>query len=162
MESSREIAPTPELRSSVEAFWLREGNTGGITMKMKKITPILVVDEIEPSLRLWVDRLGFQKVVEVPEGDRLGFVILAGDGVELMLQTRESIANEVEKDDLPAAMKPAPGRSTLYIDVEDLDGLRERVAGFEVLVADRQTSYGARELWLKEPGGNLIGFAVSR
>jgi hypothetical protein len=85
-------------------------------MKMTKITPILVVDEIEPSLRLWVDRLGMQKVVEVPEGDRLGFVILAGDGLELMLQTRESIEKEVERDGLPAAMKPAQGRSTLYIE----------------------------------------------
>lgn len=129
---------------------------------MKKITPILVVDEIEPSLRLWVDRLGLKKVVEVPEGDRLGFVILAGEGIELMIQTRESIEKEVERDGLPAAMKPTPGRSTLYIDVADLDELREKVAGFEVLVRDRQTSYGARELWLREPGGNLIGFAVSQ
>ncbi len=128
---------------------------------MKKITPILVVDEIEPSLSLWVDRLGMQKVAEVPEGDRLGFVILAGDGIELMIQTRESIEKEVERDGLPAAMKPAPGRSTLYIDVPDLDELREKVAGFEVLVPERQTSYGARELWLREPGGNLIGFAMS-
>ncbi len=127
---------------------------------MKKITPILIVDEIEPSLRLWVDRLGMQKVVEVPEGDRLGFVILAGEGVELMLQTRESIEKEVERDGLPAAMKPAPGRTTLYIDVPDLDALREKVAGFDVLLPDRQTSYGARELWLREPGGNLIGFAM--
>ena len=41
-----------------------------------KITPILVVEEIEPSLKFWVDKLGFAKTVEVPEGDKLGFVIL--------------------------------------------------------------------------------------
>jgi hypothetical protein len=129
---------------------------------LKKITPILVVDEIEPSLPLWVDRLGLQKVVEMPEGDRLGFVILVGDGLELMIQTRESIEKEVEHDGLPAALKPAPGRSTLYIDVADLDELREKVAGFEVLVADRQTSYGRRELWLLEPGGNLVAFSAAQ
>ncbi|HEV8577757.1 MAG TPA: VOC family protein [Thermoanaerobaculia bacterium] len=129
---------------------------------IKKVTPILIVNEIEPSLRLWVDRLGFQKVVEVPEGDRLGFVILAGEGIELMYQTRESVENEVKHDGLPATMKPAPGRSVLYIDVADLGELREKVAGFEVILPDRKTSYGARELWLVEPGGHLVAFAVSQ
>lgn len=129
---------------------------------LKKITPILVVDQIEPSLPLWVDRLGLQKVAEMPEGDRLGFVILVGDGIELMIQTRESIENEVKHDGLPAALKPVPGRSTLYIDVANLDELREKVAGFEILVADRQTSYGRRELWLREPGGNLVAFSAAQ
>jgi hypothetical protein len=129
---------------------------------LKKITPILIVDEIEPCLPLWVDRLGLQKVVEMPEGDRLGFVILAGEGIELMIQTRESIENEVKHDGLPAAMKPAPGRSTLYLDVDDLDALREKVAGFDVLLPDRRTSYGRRELWLLEPGGNLVAFSAAQ
>ena len=50
-----------------------------------KITAVLVVEEIEKSLRFWVDRMGYQKTVEVPEGDRLGFVILANCGAELMM-----------------------------------------------------------------------------
>jgi len=37
-------------------------------ISMKKLTPILLVKEIEPSLPFWVDRLGFKKTVEVPEG----------------------------------------------------------------------------------------------
>ncbi len=126
---------------------------------MNKITPILVVDEIEPSLRLWVDRLGFEKTAEMMDGERLGFVILARKGVEIMYQTRESIRKEVERDGLPAAMRPEGGRSTLYIDVADLGELRKKVAGFEVLISDRETPYGARELWLREPGGHLVGFA---
>jgi len=44
-----------------------------------KITPVLVVEEIEPCLPFWVDRLGFQNVAQVPEGDSLGFVILVRD-----------------------------------------------------------------------------------
>ena len=38
------------------------------------ITPVLYCDAIEPALPFWVDQLGFTKVVEVPEGDKLGFV----------------------------------------------------------------------------------------
>jgi len=40
-----------------------------------------------------------------------------------------------------------------------LDEIREKLQGFHVLVPYRKTAYGAEELWLKEPGGNLIGFA---
>jgi len=127
---------------------------------MKKVTPILVVEEIEPSLRLWVDRLGFQKTAEVPEGEKLGFVILARDGLEIMYQSRLSIEREVEREGLPQAMKAAPGGSTLFIEVSDLDEIRRKVEGFDVLVPHRETSYGAHELWLREPGGHLIGFAA--
>jgi hypothetical protein len=56
---------------------------------IKKLTPVLMVDAIEPCLPLWVDRLGWNKTVEVPEGDRLGFVILEKDGAEVMYQTWE-------------------------------------------------------------------------
>ena len=53
-------------------------------------TPVLIVEEIEKSLPFWVDRLGFQKPVEVPDGDRLGFAILVNDGAEVMFQTRKT------------------------------------------------------------------------
>ena len=56
-----------------------------------KITPVLVVEEIEPCLPFWVERMGFQNVAEVPDGDRIGFVMLVRDGVELMLISDESV-----------------------------------------------------------------------
>ena len=49
-----------------------------------------MVDRIEASLPFWIDRMGFAKTVEVPEGDHLGFVILVEGEGELMLQTIES------------------------------------------------------------------------
>ena len=36
---------------------------------MKKVTPVLYVEEIEPALPFWMDRLGFEKTAEVPHGD---------------------------------------------------------------------------------------------
>ncbi len=55
-----------------------------------KLTPVLILDEIESSLPFWAGRMGFDKVAEVPEGDRLGFVILSSGNAELMLQTLEA------------------------------------------------------------------------
>ena len=42
------------------------------SMNVKRITPVLLVKEIEPVIPFWVDRLGFTKTIEVPEGNKLG------------------------------------------------------------------------------------------
>ena len=120
-----------------------------------KITPILIVDEIEPSLNFWVSKLGFEKTVEVPEGDKLGFVILQKEGAEVMLQTRSS----VRKDAGSAAEAIFTG-SNLYIEVDSFPDALERVKGAEVVVPERTTFYGMREIWVREPGRNVLGFAA--
>lgn len=127
---------------------------------IRRVTPVLIVDRIEPALALWVDRLGFEKTAEVPEGDHLGFVILSRDGLEIMYQTRQSVAAEIETADLPRALLPPAGSQTaLFCEVEDLEEIRQKLQGFEILLSYRKTSYGAEELWLREPGGHVIGFA---
>ena len=68
-----------------------------------KNTPVLMVDEIEKSLPFWIDRMGFTKTVDVPEGDRLGFAILVKDGAELMLQSIESVRARTGPSSCPAA-----------------------------------------------------------
>src|SRR5208282_3778475 len=121
-----------------------------------KITPILIVDEIEPSLDFWVTKLGFEKTVEVPEGAKLGFVILQKEGAEVMLQSRAS----VRKDGGSAANDILASGSHLYIEVDNFGDALERVKGAEVLVAERTTFYGMREIWVREPGRNVVGFAA--
>jgi uncharacterized glyoxalase superfamily protein PhnB len=129
---------------------------------MKKLTPILVVDEIEPCLSFWIDRLGFEKTIEVPEGDKLGFVALVRDGKEIMYQTQTSIAKEVDTAGLPEIMKSAKGTSVLFIEVASLAEIQKKVEGLELLIPYRETFYGSKELWLQEPGGHIIGFAEMR
>ena len=122
---------------------------------MKKLTPILIVEEIEPVLPFWVERLGFEKTVEVPEGDKLGFVILNKGPVEVMYQTHASIRN-----DAPALLDMmAKGGSVLFFEVESIDEIENALAGIEPLVPRRQTFYGATEICVQDPAGNIIGFA---
>ena len=120
---------------------------------MKRMTPVLIVDEIEPCLELLVERLGFEKTAEVPEGNRLGFVILKNGPVEVMYQSRASVQN-----DIPALAKDTY-RTSLFIEVEDLEAVMPKLKGFEVVVPDRTTFYGAREYAVREPGGNIVCFA---
>ena len=122
---------------------------------MKKCTPVMVVDAIEPCLAFWVERLGFAKTAEVPHGDRLGFVMLNRGGVELMYQTRASIA----ADDPTVGREPFRGHTPLFIEVDDLAAVQSALAGAEVLIAERKTFYGATETAVRGPDGQVITFA---
>jgi len=61
------------------------------SMNVKRITAVLLVKEIEPVIPFWVDRLGFIKTIEVPEGNKLGFVAFQKGAVEVMYQTYSSV-----------------------------------------------------------------------
>jgi uncharacterized glyoxalase superfamily protein PhnB len=121
-----------------------------------KITPILFVDAIEPSLEFWVGRLQFEKTAEVPEGDHLGFVILKQGDSEIMLQTRESM----KKDVSAASQAMLSMTSCLYIEVDSFTDALDRIQGAEVLVPQRDTFYGMREIYVREPEGQIVGFAA--
>src|ERR1700693_1016941 len=121
-----------------------------------KITSVLLVDEIEKSLPFWAARMGFEKTVEVPEGDSLGFVILVRDGVELMLQTLAS----ARKDTPVFVPEGSANRSYLFIEVDDFAGVLKRLEGYTVALAERTTLYGMREVGVIEPGGHNVIFAA--
>jgi uncharacterized glyoxalase superfamily protein PhnB len=118
------------------------------------MTPILYVDAIEPCLDFWTKRLGFTKTVEVPHGGKLGFVILVKEQWELMYQTWASA-----DADLKGAMKRTKGRSAaLYIEVEDIDAIERVMAGADIVHPRRKAFYGATEIFVREPGGHVVGF----
>jgi uncharacterized glyoxalase superfamily protein PhnB len=124
-------------------------------MNVKKITPVLFVNEIEPVLPFWVERLGFQKTAEVPEGNKLGFVILQKGNVEVMCQTYAS----VDKDMPAIAQAVRKGPTFLYVEVDNLNAVIEAMKGAEVYMPVRTTFYGAKEIGVKDPAGHFITFA---
>lgn len=122
-------------------------------VNVTKLTTIVIVDAIEPALAMWTNVLGFEKTVEVPHGDKLGFVILVRDRIELMLQTRASIAG-----DMPKVVETGVTHM-LYADVASLDDAIASLGSAEVVVPRRKTFYGAAEIWARDPSGTVIGFA---
>jgi hypothetical protein len=120
----------------------------------KKLTPVLYVETIEPCLDLWVKRLGFARTVEVPEGDKLGFVILAKDGLEVMYQSRASVARDV-----PAFAGRALGQTNLFLEVSSLAEVERALQGMKLALPRRTTFYGSNEIGVQDAGGNVIIFA---
>ena len=124
-------------------------------MTVKKITPVLLVDEVESCVRFWKERLGFEVAIEVPEGNKTGFVSLQKGGVELMYQSYAS----VEKDSSFSAQGHAKGPSFLYIEVDSLDDVIAATKGSKVVMPERNAFYGAREIGVKDPAGHVLTFA---
>lgn len=130
--------------------------TSAAAPRLKHLTPVLVVDSVEPGLRFWSDRFGFQIENEVPGPDgKLIFASAKRDGIEIMYQTRASVL----ADDPERATEMDGHSVALYIEVEDLDAVERAVTGAPVVKPRHRTFYGSTELYVKEPGGNIVGFA---
>src|SRR5882724_9154179 len=108
-------------------------------LMIKKLTPVLFVEKIEPVLPFWTEHLGFVKTVEVPDGDRLAFVILQQGTVEVMYQTYASVEKDLPAI-LPDVRKPALKSAAVYL-------------------PERNTFYGAREIGVRDPAGHFLTFA---
>ena len=127
----------------------------GKLMTVRKITAVLFAEEIEPCLKFWMERLGFEKTIDVPDGNKLSFAILQKGPVELMYQTYAS----AEKDVTTVSADVRKGPSFLYVEVENLDKIISAVKGVDVAMPVRTTFYGAKEIGVKDPAGHVVIFA---
>ena len=125
------------------------------TMNVKKITPVLFVQDVEPCVKFWVERFGFKTTAEVPDGDRLAFAMLQKANVELMYQSYASADQDVGA--ISQAVRKGP--TFLYLEVENLEAIKSAVKGAEVYLPERTTFYGAKEIGVKDPAGHFITFA---
>ena len=133
-----------------------QSNTGENTHERQKVTPVLLVREIEPVIPFWIDRLGFAKTIEVPDGSKLGFVTFQKGATEVMYQTYAS----VEKDAPPSMSAGArKGPTYLYIEVDNFDAVLASMKDVKIVMPVRTAFYGMKEFAVQDPGGNFITFA---
>ena len=136
---------------------------------LKKITVNIIVHNVNETLDFYEEVLGFRLVMAVHEDSQqtvtvrdaatpLGFAIIRRDDVELMLQSRKSLAKE-----LPSLDAPPVGTSfTLYIQVDDTEALYKSIKSKAAIIEDLHTTfYGAREFCIRDSGGQVLTFASS-
>jgi uncharacterized glyoxalase superfamily protein PhnB len=124
-------------------------------MNVKRITPVLFVEEIELVLPFWVDALGFAKTIEVPHGDKLGFVALQKGNAEVMYQSFASLG-----EDLPAVSEASKkGPTFLYVEVDNLDAVLAALKNARIVQSERTAFYGMREVGYQDPAGHFVTFA---
>ena len=123
-----------------------------IEMKSRKLTPILLSDDVQGCVDFWSE-LGFTAAATIPGENGLGFAMLTDGTVEIMYQSFELARSQ------NASAIAGINRSMIYLEVDSIEAVSRMAADYEVVVPLRTTDYGALEIYLRDPGGNVIGFA---
>jgi len=123
---------------------------------VKKLTPNLVVSNVERSVAFYCDTLGFTLTQKVPDQSPLVFATVQSGDVEIFLNAPEPAIAEY-----PAfKSKPIGGTLTLFMEVEGIASLHEALAGRVTVVMPLERKwYGVTEFAIVDPDGYVITFA---
>lgn len=130
------------------------------------LTPNMMTENVNESIQFYCNRLGFQFQMGMPYAGEpvssfspdtpLQWSMLGREGAMLMLQERSSLAEDCSF----FAEIPVAASVTFYLEVDDLDdllaGLGEDV---EIMVPERTTFYGMREVWIRDNNGYVVTLA---
>ena len=122
----------------------------------KKLTPNLLVANVERSLAFYVDLLGFARAMTVPDQSPFVFAGVTSGAVEIFFNDAATAIEEY-----PAfAGKPIGTTGTMYIEVDGVDALHDRLKPHATVVMPLTTQfYGMREFAIEDPDGYVITFA---
>ena len=122
----------------------------------KKLTPNLLVASVERSLAFYVDTLGFSRGMTVPDQSPFAFASVTGGAVEIFFNDAAGAVKEY-----PAFVgKPIGATGTMFIEVEGVDALHDRLKARVKIVMPIVTQfYGMREFAIEDPDGYVITFA---
>jgi catechol 2,3-dioxygenase-like lactoylglutathione lyase family enzyme len=121
--------------------------------ELKKLTPNLIVSNVERSLAFYRDVLGFSVAFTVPEASPLVFAAMQSGPVEIFLNAPEAATAEYPafKD------RPLGGTLTLFIEVAGIHKVHDALNGRVNIVMPLETKwYGMTEFAFEDPDGYLI------
>jgi lactoylglutathione lyase len=121
-----------------------------------KLTPNLIVSNVEASLAFYEDVLGFTRGMIVPDRSPFVFASVTSGPVEIFFNDRSAVAKESPQ----LAGRALGGGNTMFIEVEGVDALHDRINPRVKIVLPLVTQwYGMREFALEDPDGYVITFA---
>jgi uncharacterized glyoxalase superfamily protein PhnB len=126
-------------------------------MRFTKLTPNLVVNDVASSVAFYRDKLGMEMGMSVPDHAPYVFASVVHGPVEIFFNSREAVA-----EDFPQILAHGIGGAlSLYLEVDDVDGLHHDLSGkgVKVVMEPKTQFYGMREFMIADPDGWLLMFA---
>jgi len=125
-------------------------------MQINKLTPNLVVRGVDASLKFYREVLGLETGITVPEQSPYVFGSVTNGRVEIFFNDQKAVAAEYPK--LAATIG---GSLTLYIEVDNLEAVKERVEknGAKISMPVTEQFYGMREFAFEDADGYTITIA---
>src|SRR5262245_5045292 len=127
--------------------------------QFSKLTPNLLVASVERSLAFYIDVLGFERGMTVPEHSPFVFASVTSGAVEIFFNDAETAVKEY-----PAfGGKPIGATGTLFIELDgsdSIDAFHDRIKPRVTVAMPLVTQfYGLREFAITDPDGYVITFA---
>ena len=127
-----------------------------MTTTLKQLTPNLMVEDVNGTIDFYTNILGFEVLATVPETGQFNWAMLKQGNVEIQLQVRASLSEEIPS----FRDKPIGGALTLYIGMDGIQELYERLKDKVTIVQDMHTTfYGTREFAIGDSNGFVLSFA---
>jgi uncharacterized glyoxalase superfamily protein PhnB len=126
-------------------------------MKFNKLTPNLVVRNVEASMNFYKSVLGFTTSITVPDQPPYVFGAVTSGAVEIFFNDQRAVA-----EDYPAlGAKPIGGSLTLFVEVEGIEEVLAvvRKAGATITMPLKEQFYGMREFAFEDPEGWIVTIA---
>lgn len=123
---------------------------------IKKLTPEMIVHDVNKTLSFYESVLGFKKTMSVPEQGVFDWALVEKEGYELMFQTKSSLVKEI-----PSIEKLPIGNSImLYIEISKIGELYENIKSkVEIVKEMHNTFYGSREFAIKDCNNYILIFS---
>jgi uncharacterized glyoxalase superfamily protein PhnB len=127
-------------------------------MKYTKLTPNLVVRDVQAALHFYQSVLGFQPGMTVPDAAPYVFgSVTNGSGVEIFFNDQKAVGEDYP----PLAKDPLGGTLTLFLECEGIEEVLKAVekAGAKIVMPLKTQFYGMREFAFQDPEGWVVTLA---
>jgi uncharacterized glyoxalase superfamily protein PhnB len=126
-------------------------------MKFTKLTPNLVVRDVEAAVHFYQTVLGFQPAIKVPDTAPYVFASVVSGDVEIFFNDQKAVAADYP----PLAKDPIGGTMTLFLECEGIEDILRAVekSGARIVMPLKTQFYGMREFAFVDPQGWTVTMA---
>jgi uncharacterized glyoxalase superfamily protein PhnB len=126
-------------------------------MEYTKLTPNLVVRDVQAAVKFYESVLGFQKGISVPDEAPYVFASVTKGAVEIFFNDQKAVGEDYP----PLARDPLGGTLTLFIECEGIEEILAAVekSGAKIVMPLKTQFYGMREFAFQDPQGWIVTMA---
>jgi uncharacterized glyoxalase superfamily protein PhnB len=126
-------------------------------MKYTKLTPNLVVHDVQAAIHFYTTVLGFQQSITVPDAAPYVFASVTAGNIEIFFNDQKAVAEDYP----PLAKEPLGGTMTLFLECEGIEEVLRAVekSGARIVMPLKTQFYGMREFAFMDPQGWTVTLA---
>ena len=126
-------------------------------MNYTKLTPNLVVHDVQAAIDFYTTVLAFKQAITVPDASPYVFASVTAGDIEIFFNDQKAVAQDYP----PLAKDPLGGTMTLFLECEGIEEVLRAVekSGARIVMPLKTQFYGMREFAFMDPQGWTVTMA---